>query len=161
MRALGTLSQSVRPRNCFRQKRLLISSAHSRIHRAENPFLCTICHLYWLLNKNAHYCTLCTLVQSRLLTSLLFAAAGTFICYLYSVLFLKLWSYVQVNCWCRQHLFANVYANSSVSSGVPYSLGNFLGQKVKSDIGIVSTGADLTRQLPRRKSTPFRRNLLN
>lgn len=28
---------------------------------------------------------------------------GTIICSLYSIAFLKMWSYIQVNQWCREH----------------------------------------------------------
>ena len=38
------------------------------------------------------------------LTYILFLAAGNVICAIYTIIFIKLWSYAQVNYWCRTSL---------------------------------------------------------
>lgn len=40
------------------------------------------------------------------------------VCFLYSVLFMKLWSYVQVNLWCRQDQKANAPKSRSRSHSI-------------------------------------------
>lgn len=78
--------------------------AHTRAHAHAHMCLCV-----YKSNLCTKFVTmsLCSPVACdgycicRILMTHYFAVGATTVCMTYSILFLKLWSYIQVNCWCR------------------------------------------------------------